>query len=171
VRRRAVVASVISSAAVLGIGWQAGQQSVAGPLVASESPAAADPASSPPAAPSPTAVPSAPAGEPSTAATPTPSPSPSAAASGSFTGSSVRTRYGTVQVQITVENGTIVDATTVQLTADDQRSAQINNRAAPILRSEVLAAQSASVSTVSGATYTSAGYLKSLQSALDQAGL
>jgi uncharacterized protein with FMN-binding domain len=163
VRRRAVVASVISSAAVLGIGWQAGQQSVAGSLAAPEPPAASSPApSTPPTAPSPAAS----GGGSSPDATPAPT-----ADSGTFTGSSVRTRYGTVQVRVTVENGTITDATTVQLTADDQRSAQINNRAAPILRTEVLTAQSASVSTVSGATYTSEGYEKSLQSALDQAGL
>jgi uncharacterized protein with FMN-binding domain len=48
---------------------------------------------------------------------------------------------------------------------------QISNRAAPILRDEVLAAQSASVANVSGATYTTRAYLSSLQSALDQAGL
>ena len=47
---------------------------------------------------------------------------------------------------------------------------QISNRAAPVLRSEVLAAQSARVQNVSGATYTTGGYLQSLQSALDQAG-
>ena len=83
----------------------------------------------------------------------------------------MNTRYGAVQVQVSVANGTITDVIALQLTDRDGRSAQISNRAAPLLRSEVLTAQSASVQIVSGATYTSEGYLTSLQSALDQAGL
>ena len=57
----------------------------------------------------------------------------------------------------------------LQLTNAEQRSVEISNQAAPILRTEVLAAQSASVATVSGATFTTEGYLTSLQSALDKA--
>ncbi|MCY0905387.1 FMN-binding protein [Arthrobacter sp. H14-L1] len=57
----------------------------------------------------------------------------------------------------------------LQLTDRDQRSAQISNYAAPVLRSEVLAAQSAAVQSISGATLTSEGYLTSLQAALDTA--
>jgi uncharacterized protein with FMN-binding domain len=53
----------------------------------------------------------------------------------------------------------------------DRRSTEISNRAVPALRSEVLNAQSVAVSTIGGATYTTNGYLSSLQSALDQAGL
>jgi uncharacterized protein with FMN-binding domain len=88
---------------------------------------------------------------------------------GSFTGTSVSTRYGSVQVEITVSGGKITDVAALHLTDAEQRSVEISNEAAPILRSEVLAAQSASVATVSGATYTTEGYLTSLQSALDKA--
>ena len=93
------------------------------------------------------------------------------AADGSYTGEVVSTRFGDVQVAITVSGGAITDVTALRLTDHDNRSVQISNRAAPILRHEVLASQSASVTNVSGATYTTRAYLTSLQSALDQAGL
>lgn len=96
--------------------------------------------------------------------------SSSAAADGTYTGQSVSTRFGDVQVQVTISGGTITDVTALHLTDHDGRSVQISNRAAPILRSSVLSAQSADVAGVSGATYTSEAYLASLQSALDQAG-
>ena len=75
-----------------------------------------------------------------------------------------------MQVQVTISGGAITDVTALQLTDHDGRSVMISNQAAPILREEVLQAQSASVSMVGGATYTSEAYLQSLQSALDQAG-
>lgn len=96
--------------------------------------------------------------------------SSSGAADGTYTGSVESTRYGDVQVQVTISGGAITDVTALQLTDHDGRSVQISNRAAPVLRQEVLAAQSAQVRMVSGATYTSDAYLSSLQSALDQAG-
>jgi uncharacterized protein with FMN-binding domain len=68
-----------------------------------------------------------------------------------------------------MQNGKITDVQALQLPSDQRRSQQIGQYAAPQLRSEVLAAQSANVNTISGATYTSIGYLQSLQSALDQA--
>ena len=83
----------------------------------------------------------------------------------------VQTRFGTVQVQITVKAGQITDVTALQLTDDDRKSVQISNRAAPLLRAEVLQAQSAEVQTISGATVTSDAYLTSLQAALDAANL
>ncbi|TFD49138.1 FMN-binding protein [Cryobacterium frigoriphilum] len=89
---------------------------------------------------------------------------------GTFTGSVVGTRFGNVQVSVTIASGAITDVTALQLTADDRKSVQISARAAPILRSEVIAAQSANVQNVSGATYTTDAYLQSLQSALDAAG-
>lgn len=92
-----------------------------------------------------------------------------AKAGGSYTGTAVQTRFGTVQVQVTVKGGVITDVTALQLTDAEQRSVQISNRAAPVLRSEVLDAQSANVQTVSGATVTSDAYLTSLQAALDAA--
>ncbi|WP_166785885.1 MULTISPECIES: FMN-binding protein [unclassified Cryobacterium] len=90
---------------------------------------------------------------------------------GTFEGSAVQTRFGPMQVSVTIDNGTITMVTPLQLTNDDRKSVQISNRAAPILRDEVLAAQSANVANVSGATYTTQGYLRSLQAALDAAQL
>ncbi|MGO4592056.1 FMN-binding protein [Paenarthrobacter sp. 2TAF44] len=86
-----------------------------------------------------------------------------------YDGASVGTRFGTVQVQVTIRNGKITEVTPLQLTDAERKSAQISSRAAPVLRSEVLQAQSANVQTVSGATVTSEAYLTSLQAALDAA--
>ena len=88
---------------------------------------------------------------------------------GTFTGSATNTRYGPVQVQITVTGGKIVDVQAVEYPTDNSRDRQINERAIPQLVSETLDAQSADIHFVSGATYTSQGYLDSLQSAIDQA--
>ena len=89
---------------------------------------------------------------------------------GTYTGATVSTRFGDVQVQVTVSGGAVTEVTALQLTDHDGRSVAISNQAEPILRDEVLQAQSASVSFVGGATYTSAGYVRSLQAALDAAG-
>jgi len=89
--------------------------------------------------------------------------------SGQLTGQAVQIPSATVQVQVTMQNGQITDVKTLQMPADQRRSQQISQYVAPQLRSEVLSAQSAQVNTISGATYTSMGYLQSLQSALDQA--
>jgi uncharacterized protein with FMN-binding domain len=90
-------------------------------------------------------------------------------ADGTYTGSSVSTRYGPVQVQITVSGGRIAAVDVVDYPDSDNKSASINARAVPILVQETLTSQSASVSSVSGATYTSTGYETSLQSAIDAA--
>lgn len=95
----------------------------------------------------------------------------SAKAVGTYPGSVVQTRFGSVQVQITVQAGKITDVTALQLTDAERKSVQISNRAAPLLRDEVLQAQSADVQTISGATVTSDAYLNSLQAALDAANL
>ncbi|WP_406009983.1 FMN-binding protein [Streptomyces sp. NBC_00637] len=87
------------------------------------------------------------------------------------TGDSVQTRWGPVQVRVTVSGGKITDVTAVTYPQENPRDQQINAYAVPQLRSEALAAQSADIDTVSGATYTSDGYRQSLQSALDSAGL
>nr|WP_217501024.1 FMN-binding protein [Arthrobacter sp. C9C5] len=92
-----------------------------------------------------------------------------AKADGTFAGDVVQTRFGPVQVQVTVSGGAISDVTALQLTDDGGRSVQISNYAAPLLRAEVLQAQSANVQTISGATVTSDAYLTSLQAALDAA--
>jgi len=86
------------------------------------------------------------------------------------TGSVISTRYGPVQVQVTVSNGKVTAINAVALPSGG-RSGMISQYAAPILSGEALAAQSARIDLVSGATYTSLGYEKSLQAALNQAGL
>jgi uncharacterized protein with FMN-binding domain len=116
-RTRAVVGSVIASAAVITIGWVIGSAGT------------------------------------TPAATPI-----TKLANGTYSGSVEETRYGPVQVEITVSGKKITDVKALQLTDADSRSQQISNDAAPILRSEVLAA-----------TFTTEGYLTSLQSALDKA--
>jgi uncharacterized protein with FMN-binding domain len=95
----------------------------------------------------------------------------SAAAPTTYRGTAAQTRYGTVQVAVTVNAGRITNVSFLQLTSHDGRSAEINSRAAPVLLKETLSAQSGNIDTVSGATYTSDGYVTSLQSALDQAGI
>lgn len=89
--------------------------------------------------------------------------------SGQVTGGAVDVGFGTVQVQVTIQSGTITDIQAIQL-PQGGHSGQVSNYAAPQLRSEALQAQSAQIDTISGATYTSEGYIQSLQSALTQAG-
>ena len=89
-------------------------------------------------------------------------------ADGTYTGATANNRYGPVQVQITVTVGKITAAVAVQ-TPTDRRSVSINDQATPILASEVVSAQSATIDTVSGATYTTNSYKASLQSAIDLA--
>jgi len=90
----------------------------------------------------------------------------SAAPSGTFTGATENTQYGPMEVQITVAAGKITGATELQQPDDSIASNAVNQ-----LNSEAVAAQSASIQAVSGATYTSGGYIQSLQSAIDQAKL
>ena len=96
----------------------------------------------------------------------------SASGSGTtVTGPSADTRWGPVQVRLTVTAGAITDVTVVEQPDGNGRDRQINARALPVLVQETLDAQSADIDMVSGATVTSDGYVESLQSALDQAGL
>jgi len=83
----------------------------------------------------------------------------------------VWTRYGEVQVQITARSGKVVSVSVLRYPSTDGRDIEINQRALPVLIDESLQAGSADISMVSGATYTSDGYIQSLQSALDRAGL
>jgi uncharacterized protein with FMN-binding domain len=125
-----------------------------------------------PAATSSAAPPDPSVSSPAAPSSPSPSsPAASSPATSSFTGTAETTRYGIVQVKITVAGKKITDVAFVQLTAFDGRSQRINSGAAPILLQETLSAQSAHIDSVSGASYTSQGYEQSLQSALDQAGL
>ena len=72
-------------------------------------------------------------------------------------------------MQLTVSGGKIADVTALQTPNDRQKSVAINNYAVPVLNSEAVTAQSATIHSVSGATYTSTSYKQSLQSAIDQA--
>jgi len=105
---------------------------------------------------------------------PTSAPAPTQAArgaSGTFTGQAVATRYGVVQVQVSVSSGKVTNVQALELPGDRRLSAQISAYVGPILRDEALQAQNAQIDTITGASYTSEGYRESLQSALDQAGI
>ncbi len=78
-------------------------------------------------------------------------------------------RWGDVQVQVVVSGGRIASVTSLEMPYSDRRTQRITDGVEPILREEALAAQSAAIDVVSGATYTSTAYARSLQSALDQA--
>jgi uncharacterized protein with FMN-binding domain len=162
VRKRAVAASVLASMGILTVGWQIGAATAAPAISTSggsaagataPSAAATSPAAAAPAAPAPAA----------------PAANGSGLKDGTFTGASADTPFGSVQVAVTVSGGKITAVKALKLTDQGGRSVQISNYAAPILRQEVLASQSANVNNVNGATYTTDGYLTSVQSALDQA--
>ena len=87
------------------------------------------------------------------------------------TGSVAQTQWGPVQVQLDIRNRRITDVSVVQYPNGNGTDQEINSYALPILTQETVDSQSAHIDMVSGATVTSNGYLESLQSALDQAGL
>lgn len=89
----------------------------------------------------------------------------------SVTGDVVSTRWGDVQVQITVSGGKIVTSEATQVPWNNNRDQQINSYAVPIYNQESVAQQSAKIDMVSGATVTYNGYVASLQSAIDKANL
>ena len=118
---------------------------------------------------------------PTPAATKSASPTPTASAtatptkatsnkatSGTFTGDPYTMRYGTVQVQITINGGKITDAQAVM--APGGGNQRFTDRAVPIMRQNTLAAQSSNITGASGASYTSYAWYISLQSALKKAG-
>jgi uncharacterized protein with FMN-binding domain len=124
----------------------------------------------PTAPPTPTSMPS-PDAPPATTPKASPSPSTPAALSGTFTGSDFPNRFGDVAVRVVISNGHITDVQALQLPSDRAQSAYISQVAGPMLRSEVLQAQSANIDVISGATYTSQSYAQSVESALQQAHL
>ena len=95
----------------------------------------------------------------------------SSAGGKTYTGSVAQTRWGPVQVSITVSGGKITDVAVPTYPDNNGRDVEINSQALPILRQKTLAKQSADIDAVSGATVTSDGYKESLQSALDAANL
>ena len=94
----------------------------------------------------------------------------SSSAATSITGDAVNTRFGPVQVQITVENGKVTAVQAIVYPQENPRDQEINSWAIPQLNQEAAQAGSANIDMVSGATYTSDGYISSLQSALDRIG-
>ncbi|MCK9926656.1 FMN-binding protein [Frankia sp. Mgl5] len=87
------------------------------------------------------------------------------------TGDAVYTRFGFVQVQVVLTGDKITNVVPVQIPDRERRDREINDQAVPLLRQEVLDAQSAQIDVISGASYTSQGYAQSVQSALDAAGV
>ena len=87
------------------------------------------------------------------------------------TGSLATDQYGQLQVKLSVKNGRITKVGFTTFVANDGHSVQIDQSAAPVLIRETIAAQSAHIQGVSGATYTSNAYQQSLQAAIDKAGL
>ena len=149
-------ALAIAGAAALVTSWEAGAHHVASPVSGVHVAAAPPrPTTSTGAAP-----PATKKGTRPTAAAPT---------RRSVTGALVSTPYGTVQVRAVLVGTHLRDVVAVKLTDSSSTSVRISGRAAPVLRREAIAAQSAHIDGVSGATYTSEGYRQSLQAALDAA--
>ncbi|MCX5387308.1 FMN-binding protein [Streptomyces sp. NBC_00083] len=92
------------------------------------------------------------------------------ARTGDFTGDVIDTRYGPVQVSVTLAKGRLTAVHVLQVPSERGRDQEIAARAVPRLTEEALGAQNAQIDAVSGASYTSEGYIESLQSALDKAG-
>ncbi|HEY5049685.1 MAG TPA: FMN-binding protein [Acidothermaceae bacterium] len=161
----AIVATVAGLVLLLGFKTHSARLSAQPPIAATASsppaPQTSAPASAPPAGAPPASGP--PAKTPSAAA-------PSAPAqTRTVTGSSIRTRYGDVEVQVTFTGAQITDVVPVKLPDSNGVDQEIDQQVVPILIQETLTAQSANIQAVSGATYTSDGYIRSLQSALDKA--
>lgn len=95
----------------------------------------------------------------------------STATTTTYDGDVASTRWGDVQVRITVTDGKVTASEAIAYPNGNGHDQQINAYAIPILNQEAVAAQSANISMVSGATVTSQGYVQSLQSALDKAGI
>jgi hypothetical protein len=83
-------------------------------------------------------------------------------------GKVANTSYGPVQIQLIKRGGKIVKVAVLVQPTNTLHDVQIGEFAFPKLISETLAAQDAKIDAVSGASYTSAGYIQSLQSALDK---
>ncbi|MFD5429646.1 FMN-binding protein [Streptomyces sp. NPDC127084] len=94
-------------------------------------------------------------------------PGSSETVSGTFDGDTIQTQQGPVQVRVTLTDGRLTAVDVLEGIHDKGPSAT----AVPVLTERAIAAQSADIDAVSGATYTSEGYVSSLQSALDEAGV
>lgn len=170
-RARSAFFAGAGSVAILAIGWQAGVGTLvsslptSAPAASGTTASAGTPASGSTTAGNATGTTSNTNTSPRTAA----APATSTVADGTYNGQTVSTRFGTVQVNAVIAGGKITDVVAVKLTDQGRQSVSISNQAAPMIRQEILSAQSARVSNIGGATYTTRGYLMSLQSALDAA--
>lgn len=170
---RSKTAVLLASAGVLAAGWQIG--TAHGQTTALSTDTATTTTETTTATPTATPTTATATTAPTTTATAEATPTTSASAStsggatGTFTGATASNRFGTVTVTVTLKAGSITDVS-AKATIYEQKSARYVNMALPTLKSEVIAADSADVSNVSGATYTTSAYLTSLQSALDKAG-
>jgi len=153
VSTRAKVAAVIASAGVLGAGWAVGTAN--GATVATTTTGT-------------TATTATTATTTSGTTTKTTSGS-TTYKDGTYTGTTVTHRYGSVTVTVTISGGKITNVSAQAVDGGDRRSQSINSQAVPMMKTEVLSANSAKVSTISGATYTTTAYITSLQSALAKA--
>jgi uncharacterized protein with FMN-binding domain len=169
--RRAIIALVSTAAGtVLLVGFKAGLGQTANPGTVPVAGEGQQPSKSAPppsgAAPKTTG----PAGAKSAApGTGTSTKAANTLRNGTFKGSLIETDYGPVELSIVVAGGKITDVKVLKAPTEHTRSQQINTTALPKLRQEALAAQSANIDSVSGASSTSDGYRRSLQSAIDQA--
>ena len=89
---------------------------------------------------------------------------------GTFVGGTYDAYYGSVQVQATIQNGSITNVSALKFPNHSGTSRAINRQALPYLLQEVVAAQNSRVNIVGGATLTSRAYMKSLRDALVQSG-
>ncbi len=177
-----------ASAAMLAAGWKVGSLPV--PSLVLADPAAGsvgtDPSATPNAVttPSPTATSAAGGTTTTTTTTTTPAPKTTTTApktttappapkgpTGTYVGPSVATAYGNMQVQLVIKNGKITAVQPLVIGLGDGTSRRINASAVPTLQSRVLAKQTYKVSYVSGASYTSSGFLSSVKGAMQKAGL
>jgi uncharacterized protein with FMN-binding domain len=184
-RRRFAALMWAVSIAVVGFSIRASEHAASGAPVASAgivNDSASQPTQSVPtgsASPKPSTSPTPsrtasakPRATPKTTARTTPSPRPTQSAAPktvTVNGAAVDTDYGPVQVQISLRGSKIISATAIAYPQSSGRDLEINSYAIPMLQQDTVTKQSAQIDTVSGATYTSDGYRKSLQSALDAA--
>ena len=169
--RRAILALTATTAIVIGLlEYRTSSAPSQFRITAGAAPPSRPAASSTPPGDAPSAPPTASA-PPSASAAPSPPAQASPVTARTVTGPVVSTRFGDVEVAVNVTGKRVTDVQAPELPFDRPRSASISQYVAPVLRSEALAAQSAQIDTVSGATYTSDAYAQSLQAALAQAGL
>jgi len=160
--KRAVPAIALSAA---GLTWLLHAQGVIDTDAATRSSTSA---AAPPTSGDTSTTESSPASEPSQT---TPTTKPAASGNRTVDGPVIDTRFGPVEVELVLAGGRITDVKALEYPNEARRSQFISEQALPQLRDEVLQAQSANIDTVSGATYTSDAYSRSLQAALDRSGI